>query len=1768
MKNLIYNTLTLCFIIIIFLIIYGCSDDEKSSPPQSYSSQTSQLEIYDSEGNLVIINNSNSKLFLYNDQELIKKIPINSTNFLINIPTEQGKIVYLKIYKEIDIVQNNNIPNSKIIFRSWDVVLSNSIDSEYRMTWIINSDQQEIGSGTIAASYENGTKYSVDIFLNGRSGSKIFSMSPGQVMKKSNIDFGNYKIYYRYWESDPNNNYTTKEIGWIEHEMVLNNQEPIWIVLNSLRNNHHLQIPHWNGGDTIENKYGKVNIYNRTTFPVQIWIGNQLIEQVMYTDEPTDNYSTIPVDDAIPYIIPIGNYLLTGKNLINEPIAEENIIVEAGNDYNWSIKLYSTQDDEGNIVIINQLNESLLLYDSTTLLKEIPPNLEFLVNINNETGLSKILNIWKKSDVNNLDSPPFDLIYRKWEVILSSTTYEDERTTWIIKDGDRGKGVGTLIFNYPFKGEDNLQNIYSVDVYIDNETIKRTSLSPSTSGKQVGDEYGYHQLFFHYWFSDPDSAEGRQNLGWIKETEYGKLYEVVINSAKPNAEIDVPVYYESSVGRYGYLTVVNNSDYFVNIYANDLLIEAIVKLDEPTGGLSTLEAHGYSYTFLIPQDSYTFEARVVDNDSFIDSIESINVIEKYNYLWVVSTQNEYKAITINNETNEVLTIHDNFSGSYIGHIIQSFESKKIKILKDTISELKAVSWFINDWSILVSPDLFKNWEITSLSKLTIYEDSHPVLFKLPNIIKYNDNLKFEKINNLSLGNFFLNNELSGFSTFTPYPNKNGVDIVSYSVLDSNLIPIINNDFYIEIKGLNDPPVSSDLNFTTLEDSRIHFDLVFQDIESDELTLFILSECNSGDIEIVDSEQGNLTYTPHLNFNGIDSFTYCVFDGELYSKSSIVTFNVESINDPPLLSIISDVSIIEDSVNKLITCTVNDVDSDINLISYKVHSSNNDLVPNRNIILSKKEGINELILDITPLQNANGFTRIDLIASDQNGLTAINSISFNVTSVNDAPIISACLDYTIVEDTETTSLTITVNDIDSELNLLTVNALSSNISLVSNEDISIIKKNNNTRQIIISPKKNQFGYTLITFTVSDYEGLTASTSFILNITEINDPPTITNFENYDCFEDDIIPLFPIESNDLETEYSDLKFFYFSSNTELIHNQNLKIVDQNEVKYLDISLNDNMFGLSTITIVVEDEQGLTGVTKFNINVKPVNDPPIISSIEDQEINEDSQLKLTFFTSDIDSISNPVNITIFSSNNRIVQDKDITIISEDNQVELSITPIKNSFGNVVITVIAADSEGYTSEENFNLLVQPINDKPYISNIDTIEIDEDTISEPISFTIIDNETIAYSLSIELYSSYTKLVSVDNIKLERVGSACSLLIYPSLNQSGTTEILVKISDPEGLTSLTQFTAIVNPVNDTPYLSKFEDQVIIENSKSNPIFFTTTDIETQSLSLTIQFESTNKDLISNEGIIFYQQDSFYIVQLFPQPNITGQTTITVTVIDPEGLTACNEFEVAVNKNTPPTLSTFEKILLHEDFNEQKVNFLVSDAETPAYSLTINFFSSNTQVIPDENITIEGSDINRSLSIVSKKNSFGKTIIYIVASDTQGLTTTSLIDVVVESVNDPPFISFVSDQAIDENSSNLLLSFTVTDTETSPYSLTFDCFSSNDNVIPEDNILIIGNGENKSLSITFIDTSFDSISITLVVSDSESLSSSIQFKIKSLNSASFMINDCNIIISFNYFDFKHEGVKERYNSYLSNEFLIFLNFRNFNIYYNDKCREVV
>ena len=135
-------------------------------------------------------------------------------------------------------------------------------------------------------------------------------------------------------------------------------------------------------------------------------------------------------------------------------------------------------------------------------------------------------------------------------------------------------------------------------------------------------------------------------------------------------------------------------------------------------------------------------------------------------------------------------------------------------------------------------------------------------------------------------------------------------------------------------------------------------------------------------------------------------------------------------------------------------------------------------------------------------------------------------------------------------------------------------------------------------------------------------------------------------------------------------------------------------------------------------------------------------------------------------------------------------------------------------------------------------------------------------------------------------------------------------------------------------------------------------------------------------------------------------------------------------------------NTHPTITQIANQTILEDTNMTGVNFTIGDAEDPVTNLTVTATSSNTGLVPNANLFLSAVSADMTINATPLADQFGNTTINITVNDTGGLTNSTVFNLEVLNVNDPPTISNISDKVMIE-SSTLTIPFNVTDIDT-PY----------------------------------------------------------------------------------------------------------------------------
>ena len=281
---------------------------------------------------------------------------------------------------------------------------------------------------------------------------------------------------------------------------------------------------------------------------------------------------------------------------------------------------------------------------------------------------------------------------------------------------------------------------------------------------------------------------------------------------------------------------------------------------------------------------------------------------------------------------------------------------------------------------------------------------------------------------------------------------------------------------VTVNSVNDAPVADSQSAITAEDTPVDITLTGSDPEGEALTFAVASGPTDGDLT---GSPPNVTYTPHSDFNGGDSFIFTVDDGKGGSATATVTITVTPVNDAPVA--VDDIAGTQEDVAVIIEVLENDYDVD-----------DGDLLTVQNVRQAKSKG--NILLDrvngtllYTPSPNFSGTDVFYYTIHDVDGLTDEGIVTVTVGGVNDAPVADA-QSVTTEEDTPK-AITLTGSDPDGDELTFTVTSGPANGSLTGTAP-----------NLTYTPASHYSGSDGFTFRTTDPGGLydEASVTVLVNL----------------------------------------------------------------------------------------------------------------------------------------------------------------------------------------------------------------------------------------------------------------------------------------------------------------------------------------------------------------------------------------------------------------------------------------------------------------------------------------------------------------------------------------------------------------------------------------------------------------------------------------------------------------------------------------------
>ena len=323
--------------------------------------------------------------------------------------------------------------------------------------------------------------------------------------------------------------------------------------------------------------------------------------------------------------------------------------------------------------------------------------------------------------------------------------------------------------------------------------------------------------------------------------------------------------------------------------------------------------------------------------------------------------------------------------------------------------------------------------------------------------------------------------------------------------------------------------------------------------------------------------------------------------------------------------------------------------------------------------------------------------------------------------------------------------------------------------------------------------------------------------------------------------------------------------------------------------------------------------------------------------------------------------------------------------------------------VRVWAKDYHGVSSFKGVDIDFS-VNDAPRITGQQTLSTDEETDFTllPSQFNIVDTDTPATALSlVVLAGSHYRFSGTQ--------------ITPDANFTGVLSIPLKVSDGIEQGSVYQAQLTVKAINDAPSINAIANKSIAEDGTTGNLAVTIGDVDTAVTTLTLSKASSNTSLIPLNNIILGGSGANRTVKITPAANKSGSATLTLTVSD-GSLTATRSFVVTVNAvNDAPSINAIASKSILEDGSTGNLPVTIGDIDTAVTALTLSKASSNTTLIPLNNIVLGGSGANRTVNVTPAANQSGSATISLTVSD-GSLTATRSFVVTVAPVNDALVIS--------------------------------------------------------------------------------------------------------------------------------------------------------
>ncbi|MBN2508147.1 MAG: DUF11 domain-containing protein [Verrucomicrobia bacterium] len=954
-------------------------------------------------------------------------------------------------------------------------------------------------------------------------------------------------------------------------------------------------------------------------------------------------------------------------------------------------------------------------------------------------------------------------------------------------------------------------------------------------------------------------------------------------------------------------------------------------------------------------------------------------------------------------------------------------------------------------------------------------------------------------------------------TLTPLPDQFGTATITLTVADLDQ-GIATHSFLLTVTNVNDPPSINSLpDQTILEDMPMPVTLLMlADLETPVDSLFLAATSTNTtlvpptNIAFLGTGASRiLSVKPAPNQHGTARITVTVADGGLEVSTSFV-LTVLPVNDPPFVTVNTNLTLDEDTSTGPLPLTLSDDDTPASNLVVHIRSSLPWLVGTSEIVLAGT-GTNRT-LTLTPVPNEAWWepAQITLAVSDATPLTNTVILFVTVNPVDDPPTLNPIPPRSLTEDDplQTVPLGGIGTGAWNEDQTLTVTAVSGNTRVVPAVHVDYSSPNP-TGTLSFTPLPDASGIAAITVTVADggLAGNTVVRTFNVIVTPVNDAPTLDPLGELDVLEDSGVIRLPLSgvSTGATNEFQTLVVTTASSAPAIVPPPTVSYVSPNPSGQLNVSPATNAAGTAVLTVTVNDGGSSNNLVtrSFPVTVRPVNDPPTIHPVGDRTVSEDFgdyQVELAGLSGGPPDESQALTLTALSDKPNLVSHPVVLYTNPAATAILRFTSLTNQAGLATLTLTLQDDGASNSitTHTFTLAVNPVNDPPTLNPIGPFSIDEDSGGLNVPFAGVSSgaPNEKQELTVTALSSNPAILPHPAVTYTSPNPGGSLHLRPLTNAFGNVTITVTVRDDGSGTHSTSrsFEVNVRSVNDPPAISQVPDATLLEDGVTDPLPFTVSDVETAPAGLTLSADSSNQELVSRDDIVLAGTGVQRSVTVRPRPNQFGSAQISLIVFDADGGYAITEFGVNVQSvNDPPWTAPVPDQTMREDGVLSGVPLTVLDDDVPASPFTLTATASNLILLPPGSLVLGGTGTNRTLRIQPAPGKYGEATIVVGVND--GITNvTRAFTLTVLPNNRSPVMTALGPQTTAEDLPLGPLAFDIGDRETPAGDLRLTASSSNPDLIPAAGIVFGGSGSNRTVTLHPVTNQFGTAFVTLGVED--------------------------------------------------------------------------